>query len=163
MSSVPVTGNPAIDTMTKVFDWLGRQVDQVLPRPPAPPRPAPANMTDEQLHHAIHDIGASLLNGLAPIIQESFARYGNVIADARFRHAMPTTVRGHVLAMVTEANDAFGLSLLGLRQHATAAALGPIRNIAETLAWAKWLLESPDKYVRQARAYLSRSKIGFGG
>jgi len=33
MSSVPVTGNPAIDTMTKVFDWLGRQVDQVLRRP----------------------------------------------------------------------------------------------------------------------------------
>lgn len=75
------------------------------------------------------------------------------MGDPRFRHAMPTTVRGHVLAMTTEANDAFGLSLLGLREHATAAALGPIRNIAETVAWAKWLLESPDDDVRQARAY----------
>jgi hypothetical protein len=33
-------------------------------------------------------------------------------------------VRGHVLTMVTEADDAFGLALLGLRDHATTAALG---------------------------------------
>jgi hypothetical protein len=57
------------------------------------------------------------------------------------------------LAMATEANDAFGLSLLGLREHATAAALGAIRIVAETLAWARWLLEDPGEDVRRARAY----------
>lgn len=38
--------------------------------------------------------------------------------------------------MVTEANGAFGLALRGLSKHATAAALGAIRIVAETLAWA---------------------------
>jgi hypothetical protein len=46
MNGVPVTGNPITDTMTKIFDWLGEQTDQVLPRRPAPPVLAPANMTD---------------------------------------------------------------------------------------------------------------------
>jgi hypothetical protein len=55
--------------------------------------------------------------------------------------------------MVTEANDAFGLALLGLREHATAAALGSIRIATESLAWARWLLEDPDEDIRQARAY----------
>jgi hypothetical protein len=71
----------------------------------------------------------------------------------RFPHAMPVKVRGQVLTMVTEANDAFGLSLLGLREHATAAALGAIRIVTETLAWARWLLEDPDEDARKARAY----------
>lgn len=44
-------------------------------------------------------------------------------------------------------------ALLGLREHATASALGPIRNVAETYAYAKWLLESPDENVRLGRAY----------
>lgn len=132
---LPITGNRLIDTMTKVFAWLGKHTDQLIPRPPAPPPQAPAEMTDQRLHHAIHDIGAGLLNGLGPILQESFVRYGSStsMSDPRFPHAMPVTVRGHVLTMVTEASDAFGLSPLGLREHASAAALGAIRIIAETL------------------------------
>jgi hypothetical protein len=96
-----------------------------------------------------------LLNGLAPIIGQSFARYGAPaeMGDPRFPHGMPVKARGHVLTMVAEANDAFGLALLGLGKHATAAALGPIRIVLETLAWARWLLEDPDEGVRQARAY----------
>jgi hypothetical protein len=152
---LPRTGNQVIDTMTEIFHWLGKQIDQFIPRPPAPPLPAPADMTDRQLHQAVHRVGAGLLNGLAPVIQQGFARYGSAaeMGDPRFPHAMPVKVRGHVLTMVTKANDAFGLSLLGLRQHATAAALGAIRIAVETLAWARWLLESPDEDARQARAY----------
>jgi hypothetical protein len=55
--------------------------------------------------------------------------------------------------MVTQANDSYGLALLGLREHATASALGPIRNVAETYAYAKWLLESPNENVRLGCAY----------
>jgi hypothetical protein len=156
---IPVTGNPVIDTMTRIFDWLDRQIDQLVPRPPTPQRPAPADMTDEQLHHAIHDAGARLLNSLAPVLQRSFAGDG-AKGDPRFPHALPTTVRAHVLMMFTQAHDSYGLSLLGLREHASASALGPIRNIAETFALTKWLLESSDEEVRRARAYrLTRNAI----
>jgi len=152
---LPRTGNQVIDTMTGIFHWLGKQIEPFIPRPPEPPRPAPADMTGRQLLQAVHHVGAGLLNGLAPIIQHSFTRYGSAteMGDPRFPHAMPVKVRGHVLTMVTEANDAFGLALLGLSKHATAAALGAIRIVAETLAWARWLLEDPDEDARQARAY----------
>jgi hypothetical protein len=66
---------------------------------------------------------------------------------------MATTVRSHLLTMIVEANDAYGLALLGLREHATTAALGPIRNLAETYAYAKWLLEDADEKIRLGRAY----------
>jgi hypothetical protein len=150
-NNIPMTGDPVIDTVTKVFDWLGKQIDQVLPHP-APATPAPADMTDEQLHHAVHDVGAELLNSLAPVLHRSFvgdAAHG----DLQFPHGMPTSVRAHTLMLFAQAHDAFGLSVIGLGKHATAAALGPIRNIAETLALARWLLESSDDGVRRARGY----------
>jgi hypothetical protein len=34
MSHIPVTGNPIIDTATKVFGWLGEQVERIV-QPPA--------------------------------------------------------------------------------------------------------------------------------
>lgn len=147
---LPRTGNPVIDAMTKILHRLGEEIGQRIPRPHAQPLPAPAGMTDRQLLQAVHQAGAELLNGLAPVIQQSFARYGSAaeMGDPRFPHGMPVKVRGHVLTMVTEANDAFGLG-----KHATAAALGPIRIVFETLAWARWLLEDPDDGVRRARAY----------
>jgi hypothetical protein len=152
MDDVPVTGTAIIDMASKFFGWLGKQVEQVVGSP-ASPSPAPGDMTDVQLHHAIHDIGGTLLNRHGPMLQDSFARYGAAMGDPRFPAAMPTTVRGHVLLMVVQANDSYGLALLGLRDHATASALGPIRNVAETYAYAKWLLESTDEKVRLGRAY----------
>jgi hypothetical protein len=88
-----------------------------------------------------------------PLLQDSFARDGATLSDLRFPAALPITVRPHVLMMVTQANDSYGLALLGLREHATASALGPIRNVAETYAYAKWLLESPNENVRLGCAY----------
>ena len=96
-----------------------------------------------------------MLNGPAPVNQRQLRslRPAMVTIDPRSRQPMPVTVRGHVLRMVTEARDEFGLSLLGLRDHASAAALGPIRFIAETLVWLKRHLESPDEAEREAHAY----------
>ena len=75
---------------------------------------------------------------------------------------MPVKIRGHVLSMTTEANDAFWLSLYGLQKYASAAALGPIRNVAETLAWISWLLEDADDDVRRARSDLRQADLGGG-
>jgi hypothetical protein len=152
MNDVPVTGQAIIDAAGKFLGWVSKQVEQAV-GPAAAPSPTPADMTDVQLHHAIHDIGGTLLNRHGPMLQESFARYGATMGDPRFPAAMPTAVRSHVLTMITQANDSYGLALLGLREHATAAALGPIRNVAETYVYAKWLLESPDEKVRLGRAY----------
>jgi hypothetical protein len=55
--------------------------------------------------------------------------------------------------MFTDAHDSYGLTVIGLGKHATAAALGPIRFLVESLAWLSWLLEEPNDNVRRARAY----------
>jgi hypothetical protein len=152
MTQIPVTGNPIIDTATKVSGWLGEQVERIV-QPPAPAARAPNEMTNEQLHGAIHVIGAKLQNKVALTIQHTFKSYGATMGDPRIPIAMPTTVLAHTMTMVAEANDSYALALLGLRDYATTSALGPIRNIAETYAYAMWLLESPDEKVRLARAY----------
>lgn len=148
-------GYPVIETVTKIVRRLGKEFEQLVAHPPARPLPAPADMTDAQLLQAVYLVGAGLLDGLAPVIQDSFVRWGSAaeMGDPRFPHGMPVTVRGHVLTMTTDAHDAFGLALVGLHRHATAAALGPIRTVAETLAWARWLLEDLDEDAMRARAY----------
>lgn len=151
----PLGGYPITDAMAKIARRLGREFEQIVGRPPARQFLAAADMTDVQLLTAVYLVGAGLLDGLAPVIQDSFVRWGSSaeMGDPRFPHGMPVTVRGHVLTMTTDAHDAFGLALVGLHKHATAAALGPIRTVAETLAWARWLLEHLDEDVRRARAY----------
>lgn len=143
------------ETAAKAMNWLGKQVEELLSGPGRPAPVAATDMTDQQLLEATHDVGGRLLNGLAPMIRETFARlpWSTEQSDPRFPHAMPVKVRGHVLSMTTEANDAFWLSLYGLNKYATAAALGTIRNVAETLAWTAWLLEDTDADVRRARSY----------
>lgn len=151
----PVGGYPVVGAVAKIVRRLGREFEQRVARTPDRPLPAPADMTDVQLFKAVYLVGAGLLDGLAPVIQDSFVRWGSAaeMGDPRFPHGMPVTMRGHVLTMTTDAHDAFGLALVGLHKHATAAALGPIRTVAETLAWARWLLEDLDEDVRRARAY----------
>ena len=153
MNDIPVTGNPIIDNITKGLLWLCEQTEKVFGPPPPTPVPEPARMSDVELHHAIHDIGGTLLNRHGPMLQESFRRHGMPLSDLRFPGPMATTVRSHLLTMIVEANDAYGLALLGLREHATTAALGPIRNLAETYAYAKWLLEDADEKIRLGLAY----------
>lgn len=153
MNEVPVTGKTIIETINEGLRWLDRQIEMIVGPAQPVPAPAAAALTDVQLHRAIHDIGATLLNRHGLLLQDSFARYGATFGDPRFPAALPATVRSHVLMMITQASDSYGIALLGLREHATASALGPIRNVAETYAYAKWLLESPDEDVRLGRAY----------
>jgi hypothetical protein len=153
MSDFPLTGNPIVDTITKGLLWLSEQTEKVFgPSPPAS-APEPARMSDMDLHHAIHDIGGTLLNKHGPMLQESFRRHGMPLSDSRFPGPMATTVRSHLLTMIVDANDAYGLALLGLREHATTAALGAIRNLVETHAYVKWMLEDADEKIWAGRAY----------
>lgn len=143
------------EAAAKAIGWLADRVEELVSGLGGSAPVAATDMTDQQLLEAVHDVGGRLLNGLAPMIRETFARlpWSTEQGDPRFPHAMPVKVRGHVLSMATEANDAFWLSLYGLQKYATAAALGAIRNVAETLAWTAWLLEDADADVRRARAY----------
>jgi hypothetical protein len=111
MNDAPVTGDAIIDAVSRALGWLDKRIEQIV-RPSAPPTPAPADMTDVQLHHAIHDLGGTLLNRHGRILQDSFARYGTTMGDPRFPAPMPTTVRGHVLTMIIQANDSYELALL---------------------------------------------------
>jgi hypothetical protein len=154
MNDVPVPGNSIIDMVSKAVLWVDRQIEQIAgPAPQPAEASAPPEMTDVQLHRAIDGIGATLLNRHGRFLEDSFARYGAAMSDPRLPAALPVTAASHVLVMITQAYDACGLALLGLRGHATASALGPIRNVAETYAYAKWLLETPDEKVRLGRAY----------
>lgn len=149
---IPSTGSPVLDSMIKLGGRLARQIEHLLsPQPPA--QPAPADMSDEQLHSEIYNVGAELLNRLGPVMQNSFLRHGYNLNKRRFKHPITTTALGHVLTMSTDASDAYGLTITGLNRHAHAAALGPIRFILESLAWLSWLLEDSDEKVRCARAY----------
>lgn len=144
-------GDLPLRGLSKTFERLSREILQILL--PTPVRQLdPAQMTDKELQLEIHDVGGRLLNALGPILQRSFTGEA-VRQDLQFRHPMPFSPRGHVLFFFTCANDSFGLALRGLNAHATAAALGPIRNIAETLALMKWLLEDPASDVILSRAH----------
>jgi len=154
MNDVPVAGKAIIDTVSKALAWVDRQIELISgPAPQPAPAPAPPDMTDAQLHHAIHGIGATLRNRHGRFLQDSFARYGATTGDPHFPAVMPATVRSHVLMMIIQASDSYGLALLGLRERATASVLGPIRNVAESYVYAKWLLENPDEKIRLGRAY----------
>jgi hypothetical protein len=69
---------------------------------------------------------------------------GRPVNDERFKWAMPTTVHAHVQLGFASANDSACLTAKGLELAASAAALGPIRDVAETFARLSWLLESAD-------------------
>jgi hypothetical protein len=114
--------------------------------------PVPSEMSDKCLQQTIHDVGGRLLNSLAPLVQHTFADDAHS-ESVPFVKSMPTSVRGHVLMLFMQAYDSFGLVLRSLNYQAHAAALGPIRSVAETLAFEKWLLESDNAGVRLARSY----------
>lgn len=153
MNDVPVTGKAIVDTISKGLAWVDRQIEAIASPAPQPAAPAPSDMTDAQLHHVIDGIGARLLSRHGRLLEDAFARYGATMGDPRFPAAVPATVRSHVLVMIAQGSDSCGLALRGLRDHATASVLGPIRNVAETYVYAKWLLEDPDEKVRLGRAY----------
>jgi len=64
---------------------VGQIEDAILPPPPA----APNAMTDEELHSAIYNIGARLLNDLGEVVQDSFARHGYDLNEHRLAAPSP--------------------------------------------------------------------------
>lgn len=135
--------------MADVLRWLAEQFAQLAG---TPQQPQPVTMSDKQLQQDIHDVGGRLLNALGSPIQRSFADNA-AHQDSHPPHPVFTSARDHVLMFFTQAYDSFGLALRGLNAHATSSALGPIRNIVETLALMSWLLQDADPVQMRSRAY----------
>lgn len=155
MSTSPL--DRLLDGATRVFDELGSVVGRLVPTPP--PKP-PGDLTDAELRSAVFRVGGRLLDDMGPVHQASFG--GRVTDDPRWHHALPTTVEMHVRILFTAATDSYGLALLGLRAHASASALGPIRHQAESLGILRWLLEPGEQTERRERAFaITRDSISL--
>jgi hypothetical protein len=108
-------------------------------------------MTDAQLRHATFSVSKRLIDIVGQWLMNCFD--GRPVNDERFKWAMPTTVHAHVQLGFTSAHDSACLTAKGLELAASAAALGPIRDVAETFARLSWLLEPADDQARLSRAY----------
>jgi hypothetical protein len=80
MDDVPVTGKTIIDSITKGLLWLDRQIELIVGPTPQPVSAlAPADLTDVQLHHAIHDVGATLLNNAGRPLPGGYAHHSPIL------------------------------------------------------------------------------------
>lgn len=145
------TGNPLLDGVTRAWDLLIRQIDDILGwTPPSPPGlRRPSAMSDGELRAALRAVAASLTGTNDPARRTGVAAPG----DPRWRFNLPAAVETLVPAMFAEASDAFGLACTGLDDQASAASLGAVGRLAETLARARWLLEPSDAGQRRERGY----------
>jgi hypothetical protein len=114
-------------------------------------------MSDSQLLGATIEIARSLVDDLAPIHQASFDP--RPVDDHRWHYGMPTIPAMHIRSFYTTGNDSFSLALLGLRANASAAALGPIRHLYETLAIVRWLTEPGPVEQRERALAITRRSI----
>ena len=153
----PMTGEPIGELLTRLFDEMGKRIDAFLSG--SNPKPvSAAEMTDAQLRQAIFRIAADLIEHIGPPLMQAFG--ASAVDDPAFRHGLPGTVRMHTLLMFAQAHDSFALSTIGLQHSANASSLGPIRNVAETLAVTRWLLDDPDEKIRRGRGHaLNREDI----
>jgi hypothetical protein len=146
------TVGPIIDAVSKAWDHVIRQVDEVLRWSPSPApagQGSPAAMADGELREALVAIAAGLIDAIDPARLASFPAAG----DPRWRFNLPATVETHVRAMFTEGAHAFRLAVAGLRQHASLADLTTVGRLADILVRARWLLEPSGADLRQERAY----------
>ena len=143
---------PLIDAVSRAWDQVVRQVDEVLRWSPGPApagRRSPAAMADGELGEALLAIAFGLIDAIDP------ARVASVPAagEPRWRFNLPATVETHVRSMVTEASHAFRLAVVGLRDQASLADLTAVGRLADILVRARWLLEPSDPDQRRERAY----------
>jgi hypothetical protein len=143
---------PLIDAVSRAWDQMIRQVDEVLRWSPGPApagRGSPAAMADGELGEALLAIASGLIDAIDP------ARLARAPAagEPRWRFNLPATVETHMRAMVTEASHAFRLAVIGLRDQASLADLTAVGRLADTLVRARWLLEPSDADRRRERAY----------
>jgi hypothetical protein len=110
-------------------------------------------MTDAQLLEAIFSITKRLIDhAVGPWTMASF-NDGQPINEPLFKAPMPTTPRQHVLLTFTSAHDSACLAEMGLHHSASAAAIGALRNVAESFVQLSWLLDDEDDMQRLGRTY----------
>lgn len=143
---------PIIDAVSKAWDQVIRQVDEVLRWSPgsAPPwRGSPSAMADGELREALLSVAFGLLDAIDPVRLAGFP----AAEDPRWRFNLPATVDTHVRAMFTEGSHSFRLSVIGLRDHASLADLTAVGRLADILVRARWLLQPSEADLRRERAY----------
>jgi hypothetical protein len=143
---------PLIDAVSRAWDQVVRQVDEVLRWSPGPApagRRSPAAMADGELGEALLAIASGLIDAVDPVRLASAPAAG----EPRWRFNLPATVETHVQSMVTEASHAFRLAVVGLRDQASLADLTAVGRLADILVRARWLLEPSDPDQRRERAY----------
>lgn len=143
---------PIIDAVSKAWDQMIRQVDEVLRWSPGPApagRGSPSAMADGELREALLAMAFSLIDAIDPVRLAGFP----AAQDARWRFNLPVTVETHVRAMFTEGSHAFSLSVAGLRDHASLAGLTAVGRLADILVRARWLLQPSEADLRRERAY----------
>jgi hypothetical protein len=155
------TGKALIEGVTKAWDRLTQQIDEVLGWAPAsapgPGERRPSAMADGELRAALRAVASGLVKDIDPALQASFPAED----DSRWRFNLPATAQAHVHHMFTEASDAFALAVTGLDRHASSADLAVVGHLAEILARARWLLEPSDAGPRRERGYaLTEEAIG---
>jgi hypothetical protein len=154
---------PLIDAVSRAWDQLVRQVDEVLRWSPGPPpvrRMSPSGMADGELGEALLAIAFGLIDAIDPARLASAPAAG----EPRWRFNLPATVGTHVRAMVTEASHAFRLAVSGLRDQASLADLTAVGRLADILVRARWLLEPSEPDQRRERAYaLTAEAIAWFG
>ena len=147
------TGKALIEGMTKAWDRLPQQIDEVLgwspTGAPAPGERRPSAMADGELRAALRAVASGLVKDIDPALQASFPAED----DPRWRFNLPACVPTHIHHMFTEASDAFGLAVTGLDRHASSADLAAVGRLADILARARWLLEPSDAGQRRERGY----------
>jgi hypothetical protein len=143
---------PILDAVSKAWDQVIRQVDEVLRWSPGPApagRGSPSAMADGELREALLAIAFSLIDAVDPIRLAGFP----AAEEPRWRFNLPATVETHVRAMFTEGSHAFGLSVTGLRDHASQADLTAVGRLADILVRVRWLLQPSEAELRRERAY----------
>jgi hypothetical protein len=154
---------PLIDAVSRAWDQMVRQVDEVLRWSPGPvpgPRRSPAVMADGELGEALLAIAFGLIDAIDPVRVAS----APAAAEPRWRFNLPATVETHMRVMFTEASHAFSLAVTGLRDHASLADLTAVGRLADILVRARWLLEPTEPDERRERAYaLTAEAIAWFG
>ena len=147
------TGKALIEGVTKAWDRLTQQIDEVLgwspTQAPGPGERRPSAMADGDLRSALRGVASGLIKDIDPALQASFPPE----ADPRWRFNLPATPQTHVHHMFTEASDAFGLAVAGLDRRASSADLAVVGRLAEILARVRWLLEPTYPEQRRERGY----------
>jgi hypothetical protein len=147
-------GNSLIEGVTKAWDQVLQQIDDLLgwSPGPVPSMRRPSAMADGELRATLRAVASGLIEATVPAAHAAPAAPA-ARGDDRWRFNLPAVVDTHVPAMFAEASDAFRLAVGALDDHASAAALAAVGRLADSVTRARWLLEPSDPGLRRERGY----------